>query len=412
MPSNDARAACALLFALSGFAACASGEKQLAEIEGHGTIISRRLQQELDDFEHDRTTGTLSEKVAKWTRLREGLEKFRSSLARKSLSNSAVAKLRPLSASSGFANSSDALKLLDLVYEGHSMHPFWRVRDYHGAEKEAAAVSGEPSKAIIYGEVQPSTFMQLLNHVGARPGQKYYDLGSGTGKTVFAAWLLGLDATGVELVQKRWSASCQAVITAKRLGFRKQAEGPGAKLIHGSFLDTDFSDADVVFIDSVMFSRDMMLGVAKIARRMKSGAKIVSSSVLPGEDFKLEEKVSGPTSWNTGTAWYIQTVISDVSETEANNTIADPDATVQQAASPEEVKPAASLLRNEPSANASPGLTSLHEGPILGAIVSDTATGHTGTQTCSLPEGTPTGMAAAMLGAGPGKKLLRVFGSK
>jgi len=286
----------------------------------------------------------------------------------------------PLVASSLPKDSSDALKLLDLIYEGHSLHAFWRVRD---TDMEAIKTPGMDHKAAQYGEIQPAAFMQLLQHAGVKPGQKYYDLGSGTGKTVFGAWLLGLDATGIELMDKRWNTACRAMIKAKRLGFRKQKQGPGVNFIHGSFLDLDFSDADVVFVDSMMFSKDMMAKLAKIAIHMKPGSKIISQLGFPGEGFQNEGKVPGPSSWSKGTTWTIQTVTG--SATSASSPPL-----------PSSVRPA-SLMRQEPATPPKRKESHIHKGPLIGNMVPDADVVTDGSNMCSLEVGKSSGIAAAAI---------------
>jgi len=42
---------------------------------------------------------------------------------------------------------------------------------------------------LIYGEVEYKSFYRVLRKINAPPGGVFYDLGSGTGKAVFAARL-------------------------------------------------------------------------------------------------------------------------------------------------------------------------------------------------------------------------------
>lgn len=53
-----------------------------------------------------------------------------------------------------------------------------------------------------------------------------------------------------------------------------------------SFLNFDFSDADLVWANSVVFSPAMMEAVAAQARKMRPGAYIVSHKLLPGPGFE------------------------------------------------------------------------------------------------------------------------------
>lgn len=289
--------------------------------------------------------------------------------------------LVPLTASSPqFTNRSDALKLLDLIYEGHSQHAFWRVGSPMQADQQVSYLPVAERRSVAYGEIRPTTFVQLLQHAGAQAGQKYYDLGSGTGKTVFAAWLLGLDATGVELIDPRFKTACTSVLKAKSLGFRKLVDGPGVSFKHGSFLDLDFSDADVLFTDSSLFSKKVMANLTRIASRMKPGSKIISSSGFSGDNFRTEGSVLGPTSRSQGSTWTIQTV----KEGAANSP-----------------KPA-SLIRQEASTPTAAPKKRVHahmqRGPIFGRTTLELPAGIEsvgGQQVCALESGETTGIAKA-----------------
>jgi SAM-dependent methyltransferase len=192
----------------------------------------------------------------------------------------------------------EALEALDDAYEGCAADPMCGRK----GEKLNSSI------AETYGELLPTTVAYMLALAGARPGQRYYDLGSGTGKTVYLAGLLGLNATGVELVPNRTRVACDALGRPVKTG---HFEKGSMNFVTGSFLAVDFSDADVVFTDSVMFSDDLKEGLARIARRMKPGAKVISFNGLPSPGFSTQkESFVGPTSWSPSTTWTIQTVDS------------------------------------------------------------------------------------------------------
>ena len=56
---------------------------------------------------------------------------------------------------------------------------------------------------MIYGEVDYSSFYRVLRKINPSPGGIFYDLGSGTGKAVFAARLTQdfSRCAGVEILQ-------------------------------------------------------------------------------------------------------------------------------------------------------------------------------------------------------------------
>lgn len=206
----------------------------------------------------------------------------------------------------------EALRVLDEAYREpdeaqKNSNPF----GYAAAKKEVKKAVGS-EKPAVYGEIRSATALAMLEHLGARPGQRYYDLGSGTGKTVVLAWLLGLEATGVELVTNRWRTACDALgglrnVSAKPLRGDGSA---GMRHVRGSLLEADISDADIVFADSVMFSEDMMDGIAKSVQGLKPGALLVTSNRpdLPPDGLRLLERFTGLSSWANESVWKVHVV--------------------------------------------------------------------------------------------------------
>jgi SAM-dependent methyltransferase len=205
-----------------------------------------------------------------------------------------------------------ALSTLDEIYQHHSTDPWSSDVDHAGTKMEVAKANGETGVnagvSAIYGEILPKGVAEFLKKY-AKKGQKYYDLGAGNGKTVALAYLLGLDATGVEIGTQRWKNACAAVERLKSNKSTTDVEhGPGMRQVHGSFLEVDFSDADIVFIDNLEFPPEVTAGIAKTARKLKPGAKILSAKALQGPEFKMLGQVSSPASWSEGQTWLLQEV--------------------------------------------------------------------------------------------------------
>jgi len=209
-----------------------------------------------------------------------------------------------------FPEAPGAMRALEELYEGHAQDTFYVKVDGRNdplaAHEEVAKNMDGGHVAATYGEILPATVVELLARAGARPGQKYYDLGSGTGKTVVLAWLLGLDSVGVELASTRWGTGCDAVRHAREA--KLNGTGGELRLVRSSFLDVDFSDADIIFMDSVMFTDQMKSCLSRGLRRLKPGAILVSFGGMPGPGLKKVGTFNGATSWSERTTWTIQTV--------------------------------------------------------------------------------------------------------
>jgi len=121
----------------------------------------------------------------------------------------------------------------------------------------------------------------------------------------------GLNATGVELSHFRWDASRQAIAHLCNSHAEEMPESATGSLsyVHGSIFDLNFTDADLVFISSLMFSRRMIAKIAETARWLKVGSRIVSHYALPGPEFRELEEFQAATTWNLDKVWKMQEVV-------------------------------------------------------------------------------------------------------
>jgi SAM-dependent methyltransferase len=135
--------------------------------------------------------------------------------------------------------------------------------------------------AVIIGMIKGAPFIRssrkkiktMLELADIKSEDKTLDLGSGDGTLLFEAARLGAMAEGVEInpllvMYSRWRA--------KRLGFKEKIT------IHRkSIFDFPLHNADVVFL--YLWPKTNEILKDKLARELKVGAKIISSSfIIPG----------------------------------------------------------------------------------------------------------------------------------
>jgi len=217
-------------------------------------------------------------------------------------------------ARSTYPRADDVMELISLTYYGRSLaSKFEAVNE----GKDKAGAAAKDPRALTYGEMLPASVVDMFAQVRAGAGMKYYDLGSGAGKTVRIASFLGLDATGIELVEGRHRAACEQLMTKPAAAQAAQMAGGHAKFIFGSFLKYDFSDADVIFADSVLWNDELMAQLANTARRMKPGSFIISFTAFPNPKgatrpcFREVKAITEPTSWSSTTSWRVQEVLEN-----------------------------------------------------------------------------------------------------
>ena len=183
------------------------------------------------------------------------------------------------------------MTLADLQAAGHTSASVQSLL-YDGIDGYALAAAGRERRAnfgenFTYGDVTMGSMLQMLELTGAAAGETFYDLGAGTGKGVLYAALLSDfgRCVGIELVEELHGASAEALERYRArllpaLPERKRAQA--IEMLLADLLETDFSDADVVFSHCTCFPEELMAKIAGRCERLKSGSRVVTvSKALP-----------------------------------------------------------------------------------------------------------------------------------
>lgn len=170
---------------------------------------------------------------------------------------------------------------------------------------------------LVYGEIKFDSFgiafEKIKNKYGGlqKPGGKFYDIGSGTGKPTFAAALLhDFDScTGIEILEGLYSASLELLEIwnteiVPDLPPRKQKTV--VQFLNEDATKRDWSDADMWFANSTCFDEALMAKLATIADKMKIGTFCVTfTKRLPSAKWQVLEHQVYTMSWGNATV-YIQ----------------------------------------------------------------------------------------------------------
>jgi len=120
-----------------------------------------------------------------------------------------------------------------------------------------------------------------------KPGEVFYDLGAGDGRTVImAAQEFGARAVGIEL---REDLAKKALQTVYQLGLQDRVT-----ILHSNLFDVDISPADVVFLYLTTSANEKVK--PKLEAELKPGARVVSHDyeIVGWKPFKVEEFCENP----------------------------------------------------------------------------------------------------------------------
>lgn len=155
--------------------------------------------------------------------------------------------------------------------------------DGRGLSLKGREVPDFKSKSFVYGEVVPESFYEVIKEVNPQPGQVFYDLGSGTGKAVILAHLLFdfSKVIGIELLEPLYSASVGVLEQYEkeiRPKIAKEVENRYLEVRLGDILEADYSDADIIFMNSTCFQEDLMNALEVKLENVRPHAAIISLS--------------------------------------------------------------------------------------------------------------------------------------
>lgn len=147
-----------------------------------------------------------------------------------------------------------------------------------------------------YGELTPAGAQVLFKHPEFHlvPTDTFYDLGSGLGRLVMEAALVGdvSRAVGVELSEGRSRLACEgfANVVTELKGAVPPSSFTGAEIsnIQGDITKVDVSSATAVYVCSLCFRPALLAELEKhLAAQLPRGARVASLKEFPGKVSKL-----------------------------------------------------------------------------------------------------------------------------
>eukprot|EP01041_Mallomonas_annulata_P007713 gene7713-15783_t len=167
------------------------------------------------------------------------------------------------------------------------------------------------SATLVYGEINfnpfAMVFQKLYRYGLSADGGKFVDIGCGTGKPVFAAALLhDFDyCVGIEILEGLHGV-CRKVLSQWRKNIRHRCSRTkfdmNISFIHGDAIHINWSDADVVFVNSTCFDETLMIKLAICAKTLRKGSFFISTTRrLPSPEFEILDMSRMPETWGVAT---------------------------------------------------------------------------------------------------------------
>lgn len=182
--------------------------------------------------------------------------------------------------------------------------------DGYAIAEAAKEKLGAADRTLTYGEITLPALHGILAALPLTEQHKiFYDLGSGTGKAVMGMSLLGdfSYSYGIELL----TDLCQAA--KRQLAVFNEDVVPllptnwhttNTHFINGDFLQHNFSDGDVLFLNSTCFSNDMLQNIEKRLTALKIGSLVISLSIsFRNPYFDIVHFQKFPMSWGDATVF-------------------------------------------------------------------------------------------------------------
>lgn len=167
-------------------------------------------------------------------------------------------------------------------------------------------------RSLVYGESHLPSLYGLFNEISPKPGEIFYDLGSGSGRLVLYAALSFPFAKciGIELLDDLINiAQTKLELCKKELpnlpDFDASKLGE-IEFIHADFRKIDISNANIIYIASTCFDDEFMLDLAlHLENQLLAGTRIITfSRPLPSKQFKIIKNRLYPMEWGQVTIFF------------------------------------------------------------------------------------------------------------
>jgi hypothetical protein len=195
-----------------------------------------------------------------------------------------------------------AIQVVEMLYKNIHTFSF----SFKGREEQKLEGS-----QFVYGEITPAAFYAFISKANPKPGEIFFDLGSGAGKAVILAYLAFdfAESNGIELVNSLYDASVVLKETLPQLNIMKDElddlKNKSISFLNGSVTEISCQHADIIYMNCTTWSEDTLdVLFNKQFSQLRPGTRILSvdkciATLMPDHSVKLMDTQPYTFSWGT-----------------------------------------------------------------------------------------------------------------
>lgn len=186
---------------------------------------------------------------------------------------------------------------------------FSKVEGSSISQNERKRLNCNGKSEFTYGEIDFVHMGPIFELCKPKPGEVFWDLGCGAGKCMGAMALLYPDlhkVAGVEYLDLLYE-SCNSSMEVL-----KKHTNPELKIEvhHGDMLETDWSDADILFSSSICFPNELIEGILEKSYLLKKGARFITLKSFPLNDiFEVRHSTRVKMTWGKTGIYVLEKIV-------------------------------------------------------------------------------------------------------
>ena len=203
------------------------------------------------------------------------------------------------------------VRFLRLIYVLKTIRFCYKAIPTYSLSKHYRVTQEPTNPDFIYGELSVCSFLYLLALIPKNINCKIYDLGCGDGKLLLAAVLFfkNLTAIGIEKIPDLCQVASDRITRNINININIKKNHSCLIILEKSFLDADFSDAHIVYINGSALKNDTWNELYARLQKLNPESYVISVvRKLEGPLFRLIYAGQHTCSWGKAFVYIYQNV--------------------------------------------------------------------------------------------------------